>query len=88
MLHQVGDTDGGRATASVLAVDNAASSTVCLFLDGVGAAVEVTVQVLVGVVVDRDLQFLDAGGGGKRLLLGHIDAERHRLLLDELIAAG
>lgn len=87
MFHQVGDADGGRAAASVLAVDDAAPSTVLLLLDGVGAAVEVAVEVLDGVVVDGDLQLLDAGGG-KRLLLGHVDAERHRLLLDELVAAG
>lgn len=87
MLHQVGDADGGRAAASVLAVDDAASSAVRLLLDGVGAAVEVAVQVLAGVVVDGDPQLLD-GGGGERLLLGHVDAERHRLLPDELVAAG
>lgn len=87
MLHQVGDADGGGAAASVLAVDHAASSPVGLLLDGVGAAVKVAVEVLVGVVVDGDLQLGDFGGG-KRLLLGHVDAERHRLLLDELVVAG
>lgn len=87
VFHQVGDADGGGAAASVLAVDDGASSAVRLLLDGVGAAVEVAVEVLVGVVVDVDLQLLD-GSGGKRLLLGHVDAERHCLLLDELVAAG
>lgn len=87
VFHQVGDADGGGAAASILAVDDGASSAVRLLLDGVGAAVKVAVKVLVRVVVDVDLQLLD-GGGGKRLLLGHVDAERHRLLLDELVAAG
>lgn len=89
MLHQVSDDYGGRAAASVLAVDDAASSAVRLLLDGIAAAVEVAVEVLVGVVVDLDVQLGDGGlGGGEGLLLGHVDAERHRLLLDELGAAG
>lgn len=88
MLHQVGDADGGRAAAAVLAVDDAASSAVGLLLDGVGAAVEVAVQVLVRVVVDGYLQLGDAAAGREWLLLGHVDAERHRLLLEELVAAG
>lgn len=88
VFHQVGNADSGRAAASILAVDDAASSTVRLFLDGVGTAVEVSVQVLIGVVVHGDLKLGDSGGGGKRLLLGHVDAERHRLLLEELVAAG
>lgn len=87
MLHQVSDADGGRAAASVLTVDDAASAAVRLRLDGVGTAVKVAVQVLVGVVVDGYLQLGDAAGG-KRLLLGHIDAERYRLLLDEFVTAG
>lgn len=87
VLHQVGDADRGRAAASILAVDDSVSSVVRLLLDGVGAALEVAEQVLVGVVVHGDLQLLDAGGG-KRLLLGHVDAECHRLLLKQLITAG
>lgn len=87
VLHQVGDADAGGATTTILAVDHRAAPAGCLQVDGVGAAVEMAVEVLVGVVVHRNLQPLD-GGGGKRLLLGYVDAERHCLLLDELVAAG
>lgn len=87
MLHEVGYADAGRTAAAVLAVHNCAPPAGRLLVDGVGAAVEVAVEVLIGVVVHRNVQPLD-GGGGKRLLFGHVDAERHRLLLDELVAAG
>lgn len=87
VLHQVCDADAGGAAAAVLAVDHCAAPAGRLLVDGVRAAVEVAVEVLVGVVVHRNLQPFD-GGGGKRLLLRNVDAERHRLLLDELVAAG
>lgn len=86
VLHQVGYADAGRTAAAVLAVHHSAPPAGRLLVDGVGAAVEVAVDVLIGVVVHRNVQPLD-GVGGKRLLFGHVDAERHRLLLDELDAA-
>lgn len=87
VLHQVGYADAGRTAAAIFAVHHSAPPAGRLLVDGVGAAVEVAVEVLIGVVVHRNVQPLD-GGGGKRLLFGHVDAERHRLLLDELVAAG
>lgn len=88
VLHQVGDADGGRAAASVLAVNEGVASARRLLLDGVGAAVEVAVKILAGAVVDGDLQPPEGGASGERLLPGHVDAERHPPLLEELLAAG
>lgn len=87
MFHQVGDADGGGAAAAVFAVNDSSSPAVHLLLNGVGAQIEVAVKVLVGVIEDGHVQLPDCGGGGKRLLLGHVDAERHCPLLDELVTA-
>jgi len=88
VLHEVGHAHGGGAAAAVLAVDDGAASALRLAPDGVGAAVEVAVQVLVRVVVHRDAQQGHVLRDGERLLPGHVDAQRHRLLLDERRAAG
>lgn len=87
MLHEVGDTYRSRATPAIFAVDDGAPAARSFTEYDISTAVEVLVQVLVGVVINGHAQSADPAGR-IGLLLGHVNAEGHCLLLEELNTAG